>query len=464
MSGWYWPVAAAYAAFGSLLWLFEARRIRGGLPDSITIFVVLASLQTCLAGIGIFATLPFVVPGEATGTAAFDRIFFATDLRSAWLVLCLTMWFFVFFYFGCAIGRLVLRPILGADNGTGGGWEFVVRVSIPRLLSAVTLGTVASVTLFILLGGSTVDRYANLILLRSHAAPVEATNLSASAFALTQTWSWLSIFALLVVRAQRGRGPMWLWCIAAAVFLALLGVSRRALFLPFLLAYLARVMWDGRWRVRWIVAGTVPLGVLLAYGKSLFHALAFSGSIAEVSGIQESWANALLRVWSDLGITIVESLGTLALLDIPPRFGVDHLLSIARRVPDRMFGLDIDFPERMVRISTRAFSNSAALDIPPGLMGQMWLDAGPFGPVIWGIVFGVQVGVLQACFQRTRRSIQSCIVFALLLFVVALPVNTGSFDFSISVDIAVLLLVVWWSVTLRREPNSLRVKGGVGGQ
>lgn len=458
MTPWYLPLAGAYVALTVALGWFERHRSRENGVDPITVFLVVAGLQTCLAGAGIFAILPFV-SSDPTGTEAFDHIYFLADPSTGWMVFCLTAWFFVWFYVGCALGRAVPDSLLGAPDRTP---DLDFRVHLSRLAAAVVIGAGSSLGLFLLLGDTMVDRYASMILLRSQAGGVARTAFSSNAFVLTQTWSWLSVVLVLAVRAVRGRGLVWGLCIGIAVFLAFLGVSRRALFLPLLLAYLTMVMWDGRWRARWIAAGVVPLGALLAYGKSVFAAIAFNATLQDVAGTHASWANAALRASSDLGITIVESLGSIAMLDLWPRLGVDHLLSIARRFPDGMLGMVIDFPERMVRVSTATFAGNNALDIPPGLLGQMWLDAGPFGPVFWGLFLGVQVGVLQGCYRRTRRTLQACAVFTLLVFVVALPVNTGSLDFTFSVDIAVLLLVIWACTSYRRVRGVGDPRGAAG--
>ena len=98
-----------------------------------------------------------------------------------------------------------------------------------------------------------------------------------------------------------------------------------------------------------------------------------------------------------------------------------------------------------------AFADVGSQDIPPGLLGQMWLDFGVAGPVIWGLVFGLQMSVIQFFFERTRRTRQSAAVFMLLVFVVALPLNSGSFDFTFSVDIITLAAVLLWCVRFRRQ-------------
>jgi hypothetical protein len=177
--------------------------------------------------------------------------------------------------------------------------------------------------------------------------------------------------------------------------------------------------------------------------------MAFGVAVDSVGGNYQSWMSALLRAASDAGLTIVESVGTMLFLHVDMRFGVDHMLSLAQRFPEGVLGLDFNFPERLVRLSTEAFADANAQDIPPGFAGQMWLDFRAFGPVIWGLMFGLQMAVLQAFFERTERSLQAASVFVLLAFVIVLPINTGSFDFSFSVDIFALIFALLVCVRLR---------------
>ncbi len=73
--------------------------------------------------------------------------------------------------------------------------------------------------------------------------------------------------------------------------------------------------------------------VWLAFGKELFGAIAFDLPLNAVTGTYRSLPSALLRAASELGITVIESLGTLAFIPDQLRFGVDHFLSLAQRFP-----------------------------------------------------------------------------------------------------------------------------------
>jgi len=70
----------------------------------------------------------------------------------------------------------------------------------------------------------------------------------------------------------------------------------------------------------------------------------------------------------------------------------------------------------------------------------MWLDFRVIGPVVWGFIFAAQVSVVQSLFAATVRTRQATAAFVLATFVVALPINSGSFDFTFSVDIIAVMV------------------------
>jgi len=72
----------------------------------------------------------------------------------------------------------------------------------------------------------------------------------------------------------------------------------------------------------------------------------------------------------------------------------------------------------------------------------MWLDFGILGPLVWGIVFGLQMSVLAYCWKLVERTKPASAVFVLLTFIVALPLNSGSFDFTFSVDVFAAVLAL----------------------
>jgi hypothetical protein len=444
----YLLVALGYALLALAIVQIEFRRTRGRGIDATTVFIGLCMIQCCIPGIAIYSFLPFVDRAAPTGIDAFDRVYHAMDPTLAFAVLLLTAWFILFIYVGSGLGRLII------SGGRFGGLKpssFAISVSLQRTFVVLAFGMLLTLLSFYMLGDSLPVRYANLILLRAGAPEIERTALNANAFALTQTWEFLAILAIFTAYETKGRGAAWVSAVLFTVIFAVLGVSRRALFLPIVLCYFAISLQRGKFRLKWIAIAAVPMLLLLAYGKEILASVAFGIDVETVSSNYQSMASAMLRAFSDSGLTIIESVGTLAFLHLDPRFGIDHVLSMLQRFPEGMLGWDFNFPERIVRVSTTAFADANAQDIPPGIVGQMWLDFRLLGPVVWGLAFGLQVSVLQALFAHTRRSYQSAAAFVLLAFNVDLPINTGSFDFSFNVDMIALVASLAFCVTVRRE-------------
>jgi hypothetical protein len=446
MTGYYFLVSIGYVLLTIAISAYEARRIRATGPDAISVFIVLFALQCCVPGIVIYACLPLVDARSPTDVDAFDRIFTAADLPAALLVLALTAWFVFFFYVFAALGARLLRSLAAPSPSD----VLVVLSGSPLgLLIVLALGLALSLASFYVLGSSVVERFTKLILYRAGDPSVQGSVLNALGFALTQTWAWLCVLALFVIYERQGRRLTWFLCLFLLGVFAILGVSRRALFIPLLLIYLTLVLFDGRWRARWLLAATIPIFLWIAFGKELLGAVALDRTLSEVAERYETFSASFLRAASEIGITVVESLGSINLLDLPPRFGIDHLLSPLRQIPTSHYWLG-DLPDRVVRLSTAAFSTSDAEDIPPGLFGQMWMDFRAFGPIVWGLIMGVLMSLVQQAFGRTIRTRQAVALFVLITFVVALPLNTGSYDFTFSLDIYALILCIFLTFRLVR--------------
>jgi hypothetical protein len=451
-------VSVGYALLTIAIGAFEVRRTKESGPDVLSLFMALFVLQCCLPGVVIYACLPFVGLREPTEIPAFDRIFAAINLPSALLVLGLTASFAFFFYAFTALGGYLLRRFI--PRLPSGSW-LVLSGSAVRLLIVLALGLTLTLISFWLMGDTLVERYANLILLRAYSDEVERNKLNAYAFAFTQSWGWLSVVALFVVFERYGRNLVWYLCLSCAIVFAILNVSRRAIFIPLLLGYLTLVLFDGRWRLRAILVGSIPVLLLVAFGKEALSVVAYGGTGDEISARYGTVASALLRTASEVGITVLESIGSVNLMDLAPRFGVDHLLSVLRRIPAGWFGLDLGLPIRVVRLSTQAFASADDQDIPPGLFGQMWLDFRVFGPIVWALVLATQMSVLQRIFALTVRTRQATAAFVLLTFIVALPINTGSYDFTFSVDIIVLMSVILLTFKVARLRLSEAAAGSI---
>jgi hypothetical protein len=438
-------VAFGYAVFAVAVGVYEWRRTRANGIDAISLFVVIFMLQCCFSAIAIYSLLPFVDPTDITSVRAFNRILGRLDVPTAATVLCLTASFLMFVYLGSRFGRVAMNRFWPPTNDV-----WTISMEKRRISALLLLGMLVIGFSFWQLGDSMLVRYTNLILLRSNDPTVERTALNANAFSVTQTWAWLSLIAIFCMMESRWRKFLVPVFIVFAVVFAVLGVSRRALFLPILMVYLTLVLYSNKWHMRWVMAAAVPLVLWIAFGKNLLAAVAYDNSLDMVAGTYQSWQNVVIRASSDVGITVVESVGTIQHIDLPPRLGSDHVLSMMKIFPERTLGFDIEYPERIVRISTAVLDHPDEADLPPGLFGQMWLDFRLAGPLVWGLVFGLQLSVIQWLLERIRCTRQSAAVLVVLVFIVALPVNTGSFDFTFSVDIVAISLALLLCLVVSR--------------
>ncbi len=223
MSAWYLAVACGYLLLGLIVWWCEARRSGRSGVDLITVFLVLCLLQTCIAAVAIFGLLPITDPAAPTTNPVFDRILQAAG-PTALLCSCLTAWFVFWFYCGCALAALLLPP----QSGTGPRW----RVSVYgwRLAGVLLFGLALTLYSFVQMGDTLATRYVGLILFRDLSDAVPRTPLRATAFTLTQTWSWLSILAICVLYERGGHRWLKRGVVGMAIVFAMLGVSRRAPF------------------------------------------------------------------------------------------------------------------------------------------------------------------------------------------------------------------------------------------
>ena len=267
-------VSAGYALLTVAICTIEVKRTRRCGPDVLTIFMALFLLQCCLPGMVIFGCLRFTGLHQPTDNPVFDRIFAAVDCSSALMLLGLTAWFAILMYIFMALGAVVLRR--GSFNLPSGQW-LLLRASPTRLVILLLFGLILTLISFSRMGDTVVDRYANLIQFRAGSDQVESSTLSTLAFLLTQTWLWLSVVALFVLVERRGRNLAWYFCLICAVIFAILLVSRRAIFIPVLLAYLTLVLFDGRWRIKFVLAVSIPILLCVAFGKEALSAVAFGG-------------------------------------------------------------------------------------------------------------------------------------------------------------------------------------------
>lgn len=438
-------IAISYAAALLVLASVETIRTKKSGPDFLFLFLGLFSLQLLIAPIMLCAVIGLEKGRIATEVVFFDRVIQDVTATESGLVLAMSMVFVVSLYAATALlrERYPLARLASTSTAT-------FDASPARWIAVMMIGLAGMWYLLSLLGGGLAG-YQSLLLFRNEDDSIPRTFVTANLFALAQTFSLLSIIGFFLDWGRWRLAGVG-FSLSCAVSFGLMCGSRRAFAIQFLLALMTLMIAHRKfyfWKL--IVPAAIAFVPLIMLGKEAIGYLAtnpefsLDGFVAASAGL-----SALLRVASDVGITVMESWATMLYLDLPVRLGADHVLSIARRFPDGLIGLDIDFPERIVRISTEAFVGPEQ-DIPPGFVGQMWLDYRALGPVIWGTVFAVQIHLLQRIYARSLRPTALIAVFVIVLFIVALPLNTGSFDFTLSVDIIILFALLL--LICKRQPS-----------
>lgn len=442
-------IAALYLLVAAAIATNEYRNIaqRGG--DSFTVVLAFVFIYLLLPGVGIYSLLGVYGADLRTGNIFFDKVFGRLDFVDSLMVCFLTFIFILGLYLSVGFRRTG-RGSGGASKKELGlrGWGVFLGISALFFVCG---------KFFMDLGGDFIERYVNLILFRNLDSSSDRTFFSANAFSLTQTLTWLAAGIFFIYRAEKNHLIAAL-CFFVMLFSAFLMGSRRGLIFPVLIIYFSSILLRSELHFRKLLV-FVPLVLLwVAFGKELTGSVAYSVEAEAVIGNYESPGSMMLRAFSDIGISQVQSLAVLQHFETFPRLGFDHLLSVLRRIPDGMVGLDIEWPERIVRITTEAFASKGDADIPPGLIGQSWLDFPVLGAVLWGLFIGAQSRLLDCWASRFARTPSRVVFVVLMSLVIALPINSGSLDFSFSIDIIFLVILIMLFFRAR-DRSALDAKG-----
>ena len=431
-------VALLYLIFAGVVLAGEYQRIGRIKRASLHSFVTLMyAIQLIIPGVVLCTYLGVRPMGSVEGSVFFERVFDDVTAEVCLLVFCLT----VIFYVSFRLGYVMIYPSTSKRSSRSG---FVIggEMSFWRWVCVILAGGAAMYALFNSMGaGEFAAQYKNLIRFRAGDPEIPRTALNANLYSLTQSFLLISLFGFGFAYRRRVIGLTF-----ASLFLAgfvLASVSRRALLIPLLsLIFTALIKYRGPAFLRTMA---IVLVAIVAVGAGKEFLASYSRGMPE----QVEWRDRttsqqlLVRTAAEAGITIVESWATLMYVDLPVRWGQDHLYSALRRVPDEMIGIQLPIPERIVRITTAAFVDGNEQDIPPGLIGQSWLDFRLAGPIVLGLVFGVAIGLVERALSSLDwRSGLTTILYVVIGFVFSLPLNSGSLDYNFSVDIIALMIML----------------------
>lgn len=422
---------------GCFILIFERYRVRGQHgADTLTLFLFIYYIQVLIPVFIFLCNFIFFGNVAITENFFFDKVLVNVNEIVLCAVSNTSLFFFLLLYFFTIViffkfdikslnvrARLIPRKTV------------IVGINILGLLSGFFL------VYFLSNGDGVWAGYANLISFRSLDVEIERNFVNANLFSLTQAFLLFSFILLFCLAKEVSTGYIgrrkYLLFILIFVMAAFC-VSRRSLLIPVLLWIMTIMLLTGRVRLFSYFKLILPLAFLIFAGKDFLSFISGARSQPFIDSKVELWP-FIIKVACDIGITNVESFATFLYMNDYIRFGQDHIYSILQRIPDGILGFDIGLPERIVRVSTEIFTDKNQADIPPGFIGQMWLDFRWFGPLIYSIVFSFFIFIIEYARRRIVVDAVSCAFFSVIIFIFCLPLNSGSLDFNFSIDIMFFL-------------------------
>ncbi len=409
----------------------ERARITQTGIDPLTIVVTFVFIYMIIPSIAIHSIFGFYGDFVQTNIYFFDKVLFNINLFDSILIFLLTS-IFIF-------GLYIFGQQKGLSNLKLNHKTIPYNEKLAIIITIMIFFMCAK--FFIDLGSNFSDRYFELLKFRSLDLSSNRTFFSANAFSLAQTLAWLSA-AMFYISLSRRRKWLSILYLSTMIFGVFLMGSRRSIIFTVLIIYFCTILHGKKFNFAKVIWTIPPFIVWIAFGKEMLGSIIYSVETDAVLNQYSSVPSLLLRSFCDIGITQLSSFAVMQHFDLNLRFGVDHLLSVLRRIPEGMLGFEIEWPERIVRITTENFTSADDADIAPGLIGQSWFDFPVIGAFLWGTLIGFQVLLLKRWSFKYTSSPEKNALITLLCVVIALPLNTGSFDFTFSIDIIILAVAL----------------------
>jgi hypothetical protein len=409
----------------------ERRRMSISGVDTVTIIVIFAFFYIIIPSIVIHWIIGVYEGNIKTNIFFFDKVLLRISFFDSLTIFLLTSMFLFGFY---TFSRDQNFVFVEQKNHT-----LSINQNIALLFSAILF--LICMKFYFDLGGSFSERYSQLVKFRSLDFQSDRNFFTANAFSLTRTLTWLSAAMFYVSLSRRHKLLTVLYFVLMIIGVFLTG-SRREIIFAFLIVYFSFILYGKRLKILRIV-WFIPLFIIwIAFGKEFAWSNAYAARTDLVFSQYDSIDSLVLRAFCDIGITQISSFAVLQHFDITLRLGVDHILSVLRRLPDGMLGLDIEWPKRIVRVTTENFTSRHDADIAPGLIGQSWFDFPVLGAFLWGALLGFQIRFLTRWSSRYNNTPEKNALIVLLCLIIAMPINTGSFDFTFSIDMIVLVFAL----------------------
>jgi hypothetical protein len=419
--------------------IYEKKREKKQGIDPLAVFILLFSLNITTPAILIHSILS-IDNNIQTGIKIWDNILKEASGTDAIFALIIATLFTISLYCFSLVNNSINKKSIK--------YNIEVNKVILELFIFVMVILIGSYLITFELNLS--ELYKRLIQLRAYADSKSYNSIYILIICLVQATLWISVMHSYVYYNRNKLQNIINY--VAIVFLIFVSANRRSIIIPLLLLFIFNSITIKKWSINKLLMIFAILVPIICLGKDLQSSVANDNDTAIT---KTSYLSSALKTMVYIGSSYVESLGTIHLIDIPVRMGKDILFSPISMIPhgDNISPLSgiIEFPKRIVRFSTETFAAPDEQDIPPGALGQMWLDFRFLGPVFWAFFYTVQISFLEFLNRKLYDSKVKSGILGLLTFMVALPLNTGSLDYTFSIDIITIVCILFVCARLKRS-------------
>lgn len=235
------------------------------------------------------------------------------------------------------------------------------------------------------------------------------------------------------------------------VFVMLIYGARRLIITWLLVKIILNLFYYRKINWRFLIVSLFMVSFLLVFGEEFMYVLGMgdNGDYSNIN-LDVSLLSSIFNICAEMGISAIESLGMISLYQDGYRYGFDTIIFVISLVPERMVGLEFDFPDRFVRYTTYLLSGDVnAADIPPGFIGYMWVNLGIIGVFIQSFIYGLIAGLITLIINPIKKYKIGVYLYVLYAFLYAFLINSGNWEFWFKDYLITLFFVVVLIVWLR---------------
>lgn len=239
------------------------------------------------------------------------------------------------------------------------------------------------------------------------------------------------------------------------IFVMLIYGARRLIITWLLVKIILSLFYYRKINWRFLIFSLFMVSCTLIFGEEFMYVLGMgdNGDYSNIN-LNVSFLSSIFNICTEMGISVIESLGMIALYQDGYRYGFDTIIFIVSLVPERMIDLDFNLPDRFVRYTTYLLSGDInAADIPPGFIGYMWVNLGIIGVFIQSFIYGLIAGLITLVINPIKKYKIGVYLYVLYAFLYAFLINSGNWEFWFKdylITLFFVVVLIFWLRYTRR--------------